>query len=288
MSNFAKLQELLKQKKNAIKGAGKTIKPKQGQNRYVILPSWRGGDEVQFWHDFGIHYIKDAADQTKAVYLCTSETFGKPCAICDGLAEVQRTTGAANPDVAELVKKGRAGVRYLVNVLALDTESPDAPQVLELGKTAFANLLTVIEEWGEQVFDPANPQIVVIERTGTTTTDTRYTVQPSPKRHALKGKVTPVNLDEFVAQENDEMQKKALSALQHVTTSALTATGDRPRLAQPQAKPVSDDDFQDIPDSVTMHSASTPAAQAPARPAAPVMTDDIDSLLDDIEAGVKV
>lgn len=289
MSNFAKLQEMLKKKKAALKGAGRTIKPKQGQNRYVLLPSWRGGDDVQFWHDFASHYIKDTADQIQAVYICTSETFGRPCAICDGLAEVQRTQGVSDPAVAELVKEARASTKYLVNVLALDSDTPDVPQVLELGKMAFGNLVNVVEEWAEQVFDPSNPQIIIVERTGTTTTDTKYTVQPSPKRHTFKSPVTPINLDDFVAQESEEMQKKALNALRSVTSTALPS-GDKPRLAAkpvaPKAPSATDADFEDIPDSVT---APAPAdKEAPwqdSKPAAqPAMSEDLDSLLAEIEA----
>ena len=294
MSNFSKLQEMLKKKKAQLKSAGRTIKPKQGQNRYVLLPSWREGDDPQFWHDFASHYIKDAADQLQAVYVCANETFGRPCAICDGLTEVQRTKGVNDEEVAALVKEARASTKFLVNVLALDTDTPDTPQVLELGKLAFGGLVNVVEEWAEQVFDPTNPQIIIVERTGTGTNDTKYTVQPSAKRHALKGKPTPVNLDEFVAQESDEMERKALNALRHVTSGAapnqLGKGKDKPRLGNKPAAS-SDGDFEDIPDSVTSKGSDSPWTDATSTEtkagaeAQPAMSEDLDSLLAEIEAG---
>lgn len=285
MSNFAKLQELLKKKKASLKTAGKTIKPKAGKNRYVILPPWRGGDDMQFWHDFGAHYIKDEADQLQAVYVCASDTFGKPCTICNGLAEAQRTVGVSNPEVAELIKKAKSGMSYLVNVLALDTDTPDDPQVLSLGKNAFGQLVTLMEEWGEQVFDPSNPLIVTIERTGTTVNDTRYTVQPSPQKHSFKKKVTPINLDEFVAQENEEAERKALLAIRSVA-----GLSSAPRLAAPSkaapAKAAADAEFEDVPDFPSGAPVATPTAAASKAVASdPALTDDIDDLLSDLQTG---
>lgn len=280
MSNFAKLQELLKKKKASLKTAGRTIKPKPGKSTYVLLPSWRGGDEVQFWHDFGQHYVKDEADQLQAVYICASETFGRPCAVCDGLAEAQRTVGIANPDIANIIKGAKAGVTYLVNVLALDSDTPDEVQVLALGKSAFGQLVTNVEEWGEHLFDPTNPQIVTIERTGTTVTDTRYTVGVSPKRHTFKRKVTPINLDEFVAQENDDAERKVLLAIRSVSgmTGAPRLGGPAKSKDVPATAPVSDG-FEDVPDFAT--TTATPTATA--AKTAPSMTADIDELLGDLE-----
>lgn len=286
MSNLKAIQELLKKKKASLKGAGKTIKPKQGKNNYVILPPWRGGEDGQFWHDFAVHYVKDAADNLQAAYVCVNETLGKPCAVCDALAAAQGTVGVANPETAELLKKAKAGTSYLVNVLALDSDTPDVPQVLALGKSAFDNLLTVMEEWGDQIFDPANPQVVCIERTGTGMTDTRYTVQATSKRHTFKTKVQPVNLDQFVAQESEEGERKALYALRGIANPALAApgrasapkSGDAPQLANPAKAGVPATDFEDVPDSVTM--AKPAAAQA-----APIEhTADIDAMLAELEA----
>lgn len=276
-SNFSKLQEIIRKKKAALKTAGRTIKPKAGKNNYVVLGSWKGAGE-EFFHDFGSHYIKDEAGQLQAVYICTAETFGKSCAICNGLAEAQRTVGVVNPQVAELVKEARAGKQYLVNVLAIDSDTPDVPQVLALGKTAFDMLLSTMEDWNEEIFDPTNPQIVVIERTGTTVIDTRYTCNVSPKRHTFKREAKPINLEEFVAQESDEMERKTLLAVRAMagigssTAPRLTAKKDRPSMVP--------DEFEDIPELGAKTKSTAPWETQPSKSAEGTLSEDIDSMLE--------
>jgi hypothetical protein len=127
----------------------KTIKPSINRNRYRVLPSWRVianaptmlSDEEkalwaeQFYADFGQHFIKDAAGQVKAVYVCVDKTFGRTCQICDELAR-----GIEN-SVDDIQKKrledAKASARVLLNVLHLDGPTPNEVQVLELAPSAF-------------------------------------------------------------------------------------------------------------------------------------------------------
>lgn len=275
-TDFAALQALLKQKKNALKGAGRTISPKPGKSNYVLLPPWHTNG-LQFWHDFGQHYIKDETDKVQAVYVCTHDTFGRPCPICNGLAEAQRTIGASNPAAAELIKKARSGTKYLVNVLALDSDTPDEPQVLALGKKAFAQLVTATEEWGAQLFDASNPQIFQIERTGTTQNDTTYTVTVTPRRHAYKKAVKPIDLGEFVQQESEEAEKKALLTMK-------TVLGTAARLPAPAAV------NKDVPRVTNAAAASTGFTDVAAPTATavtvtdPALGADIEDFLADLQA----
>lgn len=279
MSNFTKLQEIIRKKKAALKTAGRTIKAKAGKNNFVILPSWKGEGE-EFFHDFGSHYIKDEAGALQAVYICTAETFGKPCAICNGLAEAQRTVGIANPQVAELVKEARAGKQYLVNVLALDSDTPDVPQVLALGKTAFDMLLTTFEEWGDEIFGATNPQIVIIERTGTTVMDTRYTCGVSAKRHTYKREAKPINLEEFVAQESDEMERKTLLAVR--TMAGINGGSSAPRLTGNKDRPSSrvPDEFEDVRELGAKTKSAAPWETQPSKASEGLLSEDIDSMLE--------
>ena len=69
MSN-AMLDKILATAKNksaAIKQRAKTVKPKDGQNKIVLLPGWRKGEEHVFFHDFGQHYIKNLKKKVKEV-----------------------------------------------------------------------------------------------------------------------------------------------------------------------------------------------------------------------------
>jgi len=213
--DIAKLQELMKQKKAALKTTEKTIKPAPGANRYVILPGWRPAAPEVIYHEWGQHYIKDAAGQIQAVYPCEEATYGKPCAVCQTLNAAIRST--ADDETVELLKGARAAQSFLFNVLALDSADPNTPQILEVRKSVFTQILDTAEEWGPQMFDPANPQIIVINREGKGL-NTKYSVQISPKRHAVpKSALERVhNLDEYVRQENEEKQNRALSAISNV------------------------------------------------------------------------
>ena len=276
--DFAALKAKLSQTKASLKKAGTTIKPKQGKNQYVILPPYKDAD---WFHTFGQHYIKDATDKLAAVYVCADRTHGDNCPICNAMSEAQRTIGVANPEVAETIKKAYARQEFLVGVLALDSDTPNEPQVLNLGKKAFEQLVTLVESWAEQVFDPTNPQIVVIERSGTGVNDTTYTVQPSPSRHAFKKAVKPIDLDEFVKMESEAAEKKALLALSNLASgaAALPAPTSKDRPSTPPAPPT----FDDVPDSFVPSGAATPAPST-AAPAGPGISDDIDALLGDLES----
>lgn len=269
--DYAAIKAKLAQTKAGLKKAGTTIKPKQGKNEYVLAGPWN--DQGDWHHNFGTHFIKDETDTLQAVYICADRTHGQPCTICKTMAEAQRTVGASNPEVSELIKKSYAAQQYLVSVLELNGSTPDTPQVLQLGKKAFEQLVTLVENWTEQVFDPQNPQVIIIERSGTTQNDTTYTVQVSPRRQTLKKPLEPINLGDFVKQESEAAEKKALNAMRQI--GGLSGA---PRLAAPRRADTPskvDEQFEDVPDL----SVKTPAA---AKSADPVLTDDIDALLSDM------
>src|SRR6185369_17798296 len=91
MASTAELLEKIKQKKAAIQQSSgrreKTMKPTPGKSRWRILPTWRSNEAEQFWHDFGQHFIKNAAGELQAVYVCLSKTYGdeRPCEVCESL-----------------------------------------------------------------------------------------------------------------------------------------------------------------------------------------------------------
>ena len=218
--DLAKLQEMMKKKKAALKSKAKTIKPKPGANRYILLQGWRSGQEEVLYHEFGQHYIKDAAGQIQAIYPCEEATHGKPCAVCQGLNHAIRQT--TDDDTVKLLQEARASQSFLFNVLALDSDDPNTPQILEVRKGVTQQIIELVEEWAEGVFDPANPQIITINRDGSGL-NTKYNASISPKRHPLpKGVLERLhNLDEYVSQESEEQQQRALSAIR--TNAGLLA-----------------------------------------------------------------
>lgn len=225
----AKLQALMRDKKQALKKKDKTIKAGPGANRFVLLPGWRVGDEQVWWHDFGMHYIKDESDQIKAVYPCAKSTYGKECPICDGLHKAMRST--TDDDTLKVLKEAASGKSYLVNVLALDSDSPNVPQILELRPSAYAQIVDLMEEWADTIFDGDEAQIMVINRDGKGL-NTKYTVQMSPKKYSLS-RFDPKqlhDLDDYVKQESEEQMRLTLSAINSVAGFLpAPSAADKPR-----------------------------------------------------------
>lgn len=209
------LMEILRQKRNAMSGGKKTIKPNPGRNRYRILPSWKGSINEAFFHDFGQHFIKDVTGTLKAVYMCVDKTYGRPCSICD---QIGRGIMASEDDaITKALEDAKSANRILLNVLELDGEKPDVPQVLEIGNGIMGSILALFDEWGTDLIDLEKGQDIVINRDGAGLS-TRYTVQIAAKSKAVPAAIMKkiVDLDAFVAQESEEVARRALGAVASV------------------------------------------------------------------------
>lgn len=262
----SKLMALMKNKKAALKQKSKTLKPNQGSNRYVILPGWRKGEEHIYFHEFGQHYIKNAAGEIQSVYPCLDATYGRACPVCDGIGKAIRMTD--DEAVVKQLEEAACGLKkqkYLLNVLALDSDDAATPQILEVGKQSFGQIVEIVEEWAAQVFDEEEPQTVTISRDGKGL-NTKYTAQISPKKVTLpKGVLGKLNnLDEYVLQENEDNQRRALNAINSVA-------GLLPMAASDADKPATSDVA--VGKSVT----KTPAKADIA------LGDELDDLLGDLE-----
>jgi hypothetical protein len=266
-----KMMEMLKQKKAALKTKDKTIKPQPGTNRYILLAGWRPEEQHVWYHDFGQHFIKNAADEIQAVYPCNEAIFGKPCPVCEGLQRAQHA--ASDDETVELLKKAKSSRRHLVNVLALDSEDPNTPQILELTTTAFGQLLEAVEEWAETIFDPSEAQIFTITREGKGL-NTKYSVQVSPKRQAVpKAALAKLpNLDEYVVQESDEQKRKALSAISAVAGIGYASDKPATTLAIGSGGRTVAAEVEDADVAVAT------------KPSKAALEDDLDSLLGDLDA----
>ena len=227
--DIAKLMALIAAKKASMKKYDKTVQVKPGKNRIRLLPGWTKGEEHVWFHDYGQHFVKDVADQLQAVYICVHATFDKPCAVCAALSKAARF--AVDDAMADTLSKAKSTRTVLVNALMLDSTEPNTPVILELKRGVFAQILDIIEEWGQDILDPASGKEIVITREGKGL-NTKYTAQVSPKSYA----VPPVsltqlaNLDEFVKQESEDYQRRAIAAVNGVAglLPAPGSGGDRP------------------------------------------------------------
>lgn len=274
--DIAKLQELMKNKKASMKRVERTAKINPGKNRVRILQGWQPGEEHVWYHDFGQHFIKDAADQIKAVYVCASATYETTCAVCDTLAAAGRMT--TDDDTQNVLAKAKASRTVLVNALMLDSTEPNTPVILELKRGVFGQLLEILEENGPEAFFDLNAghEIIIIrDGKGLNTT---YTAQMAIKVGAAipNAVLTRLNnLGDYVKQESEEQERRAIAAVNSVAGFLPAPAGsDVPRTpvaGRLPAVPV----FDDVPDL----NAATPAARSDV-----ALDDELDSLLSDLSA----
>ena len=216
----SKLMGLMKDKKAAMAKRDRTVKPHDGKNRIVLLPGWEAGNEHVYFHDFGQHYIKNAAGEIQAVYPCADSTYGQPCAVCAALSDATRN--APDDATISLLGEAKASRRVLLNVLVLDGDKPNEPVIYEVAPTVFGAIVDLIEEWGIEAFK----REIVIERSGKGL-NTKYTAQISPKTvevaPATLAKIH--NLAEYVKQESEEQQRRAISAIGAISGRLPAPTG---------------------------------------------------------------
>lgn len=223
MSSATSLLELVKNKRKAIeanKGRGRTTKPPVGKSKWRILPGWRGGGDDTFFHDFALHYIKDSSGKTAATYICSEKTFGSACPVCEAISEGIRLS--TDDRTVKLLNSAKATGRILVNAICT-SESGSSPVILELPVTVFQNYLGIMASYMEDhninILDTDKGFDVTIEKTGSGL-DTEYSVIPSPVSTKIDPEVLKKlhNLDTYVAQENEVLRLKAMSAVKKVVS----------------------------------------------------------------------
>ena len=189
--DLSKLQNILNKKKaERARNDIKVMTPKKGTSRFVLLPGWNPADRETFWHDYGEHWCKDLGKanakgqpQIVAKVICNNKTFGTPCPICEALSEA--VSNCVNDEQKKAIVSNFGSVqRYLVNVLALDSETPNEPLILMIGGRGFDQLVEQVGKWSNQVFDAVNPQVFSITRTGEGF-DTTYVVSINPETYPM-------------------------------------------------------------------------------------------------------
>lgn len=216
MSNA--LMDLLKAKRQSMTAhrRAKTVKPEEGTSRWRILPGWDAKNPA-FWHDFGQHFIKDASNEIKAVYICVDKTYGKPCSVCDALNKA--INNSSDDQMVELLKGAKSSQRVLMNALHISGQDPSVPVILEVAPTVFLNIMDLIQkEWGPELISLDEGRDIIIERVGKGKL-TKYSLQPASKSVKVDPSVMKkiTNLDEYVAQESEDNAKRALNNLSSIS-----------------------------------------------------------------------
>lgn len=299
---MSSLLELLKQKQQdmAASRKGRTVKIPDGASRWRLMGHWKGEEKFP-WHDFGQHFIKDASGKVAAVYVCAQKTHGKPCAVCDAVA--QGIKSAVDDETMKLLTEAKSGAgRVLFNAVLLNDSGEQKVEILEMPGTAFEQLIVAATEWeeaGESIFGMKGKD-VIFNRSGKGL-GTTYTVTVAAKSKAMQASLDKKlhDLDDYVSAETSDAQMRALNSVRAISglLPAPAASGmrgvallesDDPYEAAPRpaARAVAKvEEFEDVPD--TSAPAVKPAAvKAATKPAAVASTSTGDEDLDALLAGL--
>lgn len=198
------------------------IKPHRfapGKNRIRILPGVK--NPVEFYHDFGMHYVKDKDNKLAAVYVCTDKTYGTDCPVCSAVYEgIRLAKDTGNTGMEKLLGQARASARVLVNALIRDGEEPNKPVVVELPSGVFDSMVDQIMTFADDdvdVLSPTEGHDFIVTKSGSGI-DTEYSVAVAPKPTAVTYDVSQVvDLDAYCAQESEQGLLKAVRATTAVT-----------------------------------------------------------------------
>jgi hypothetical protein len=184
------IQKKLAELKGKSKGDGGFWTAKVGKNTLRVLPPWN--KEGVFYHDSIIHF---GIGPNKKSAVCISDS-EKGCPVCN---LVQKYSEDVDDQKKAKAKDMSARNRVLLNVIDRENEAQGI-QIWATSEQNLGKLLTFFAdpEWGDFTH-PEEGFDVIIERTGTGKTDTRYdlrlTRKPSPI--GMKGWQTKMNkLDE--------------------------------------------------------------------------------------------
>ena len=289
---MASVLELVNQKRKALQEQSgrrqRATSLKPGDNIVRLLPSWKGEGE-KFWHDFGMHFIKrPGRDKVDAAYVCVNRTFDRPCPICDMVTDgISRAT---SDEQIQNIRSARAAHRMLFNAIIQGGEAD--PVVLETPASVAEQVFDLMGTYGD-ITALADGIQLKVTRSGQGL-NTRYTVIPMPGTNPLQADVLTKlhDLDQYVSQEYEEGERKALAAMSNVV-------GSLPAPAKPitrQAPMEYDDDLPldggtlessegavtiDAEPEVTLKSQTSPAESAPE--VEKLSGDELDALLNELD-----
>ena len=296
--DLSKLQNILNKKKaERARNDVKVLTPKKGTSRFVLLPGWNPVDRETFWHDYGEHWCKDLSKanakgqpQIVAKVICNNKTFGTPCPICEALGEAISNC-ATDEQKKALVSNFGSVQRYLINVLALDSETPNEPQILMIGGRAFDQLVEQVGKWSKQLFDDTNPQVFSITRSGEGF-DTTYVVSINPETYPIPAgtKEKIHDLDAYCHSTTPAEVGKGLQTFArfgvNVNAIASSYVSESHQIsAQPKPAEVVEMVTTKIVEPVVPTQEVKPAPVQPvAEPEMPSITEDLDSFLAGLNA----
>lgn len=194
-------QEKLQKKLDEI-GSGTYFKPKEGKNQIRILPPWN--IEGLWYYEAAIHYGLTNEQGSERAYPCL-KMFGKDCPVCSQREELLQ----GDKEDKKFADRIRPKTKYYTNILDRKTG-----KIMIWGFSAktLGILLSYAadQDYGD-ISHPKEGFDVIVERTGTTRTDTKYQIRCRPKPSEVEemDDLDLFKLDEVVVKEmeEDELQE---------------------------------------------------------------------------------
>lgn len=222
------LAEMIKSAKNKYsRNNARTVKLKEGKTRVRIL---QAKPTDKFWEDLGVHWIKTEKNgKPVAVVGCREAVHEEPCEICNAIERAMKT--AVDDESIAIIKEWKTKKSVLLNALIRSgSDASDEPQILEVTPTTFAQMCSIMEEYGDML-DAKTGTDFIIERVGKGL-DTEYRVMPAPKSDPVpKGAIDKMHdLKEFVEREFFRgEERKALNAIAQMTGVTVSSALSGPR-----------------------------------------------------------
>jgi hypothetical protein len=168
-------------------GRTRAVRPPAGKSVWFILPARIGASQGANPFLLGqyVHFVKDPRNPSNilGVGLCPSKTRNAPCAVCPFLSQLKKTGNAAD---LELAGDMSASETIICNAVRLDVDDPKV-EILHVPATVHKFCGTTLRDKadGYDFSNPAKGKTVIIEKTGSGKTGTRYTARLSQKELAL-------------------------------------------------------------------------------------------------------
>ena len=212
-------------------GRTKQYKFKEGKTAISLLPLHadieKPTEQQDYVREYGMHYIKDAKGKMITSVGDRSLTYGETCVVREGLVDLQHyAKDIGDDDLAKQAKDSLAKKSNLIGVYVhKSTEGKEeGPQIISVSDSFLDQMNSVIEEYAADELDVVtrwdNRLVFVVDRVGTTATDTRYTIGAAKNRATVPAATMSksINLEEYVKAQFDDSIQKALNYI-------ATATG---------------------------------------------------------------
>lgn len=226
------LLDRIQNKRAALASKGeRPMKLAGGQNILRVLPNWTGDPDGVFHQEWGQHFIKNAQGVNLATYICTANTFGTPCSVCEAVAQAAAHLDPSDEAGAKMIYEARGNNRILVNAILRTGTHANAktePVIVELAPSVFDQILAIAENYLSQhninIFSLDAGYDLTITKTGAAL-DTKYTVVSSPVASKVDAGVLTKcrSLADYAKQESEANLQKALVAVK--TTLLASASG---------------------------------------------------------------